>query len=232
MHRQANGVPACFLIKYFYCNQPLEGLLQSRNEQVSDCLHTTSGSFLSFAFVLGDRNGGLLMKTNNSEYELIGEEDGKLIVKVKHMGNQVTTITKVEGNIIFDFDHQQYNSDHRNERHQDKFFAVSLEDPDINAIDILADRYSMEITSVYGKDHLLDMLIRNEDKQLRQQLVKQLPDALDTLTSKQRYAVLSYYCMGLRKKQIANNMGISNVMAGRHIKAGLTKLRQFYGIKK
>lgn len=123
MHRQANGVPACFLIKYFYCNQPLEGLLQSRNEQVSDCLHTTSGSFLSFAFVLGDRNGGLLMKTNNSEYELIGEEDGKLIVKVKHMGNQVTTITKVEGNIIFDFDHQQYNSDHRNERHQDKFFG-------------------------------------------------------------------------------------------------------------
>lgn len=232
MHRQANGVPACFLIKYFYCNQPLEGLLQSRNEQVSDCLHTTSGSFLSFAFVLGDRNGGLLMKTNNSEYELIGEEDGKLIVKVKHMGNQVTTITKVEGNIIFDFDHQQYNSDHRNERHQDKFFAVSLEDPDINAIDTLADRYSMEITSVYGKNHLLDVLIRNEDKQLRQQLVKQLPDALDTLTSKQRYAVLSYYCMGLRKKQIANNMGISNVMAGRHVKAGLTKLRQFYGIKK
>lgn len=172
------------------------------------------------------------MKANNTEYELIGEKDGKLIVRVKHMSNQLTTITKVEGNIIFDFDHQQYNSDHRNERHQDKFFATPLEDPDINAVDTLADRYSMEITSVYGNDHLLDMLIKNEDDQLRQQLIKQLPDALDTLTSKQRYAVLSYYCMGFRKKQIANNMGISNVMAGRHVKAGLAKLRQFYRIKK
>ena len=171
------------------------------------------------------------MKTDNSEYELIGEKDGKLIVRVKHMGNQITTITKVEGNIIFDFDHQQYNSDHRNERHQDKFFASSLEDPDINAIDTLADRSSMEITSVYGKNHLLDALIEKGDGQMRQQLIKQLPDALDTLTPKQRYAVLSYYCLKLRKRQIANNMGISNVMAGRHVKAGLAKLRQFYGIK-
>jgi RNA polymerase sigma factor (sigma-70 family) len=172
------------------------------------------------------------MKADNSEYQLIGEKDGNLIVRVKHMDNQLTTITKVEGNIIFDFDHQQYNSDHQNKRHQDKFFATSLEDPDINVIDTLADRYSMEVTSVYGKDHLLDMLIKNEDDQLRQRLIKQLPDALDTLTSKQRYAVLSYYCMGLRKKQIANNMSISNVMAGRHVKAGLAKLRQFYRIKK
>lgn len=172
------------------------------------------------------------MKINNSEYELIGEENGKLIVRVKHMGNQVATVTKAEGNIIFDFDHQQYNSDHRNERHQDKFFATSLEDPDINAIDTLADRYSMEVTSVYGKDHLLDMLVKNEDDHLCQRLIKQLLEALDTLTSKQRYAVLSYYCMGLRKKQIANNMSISNVMAGRHVKAGLAKLRQFYRIKK
>ena len=171
------------------------------------------------------------MKTDNSEYELIGEKDGKLIVRVKHMGKQVTTITKAQGNIVFGFNHDQYNSDHRNERHQDKFFATSLEDPDINAIDTLADRYSMEITSVYGKDYLLDMLIKNEDNQLRQQLANQLPDALKTLTVKQRYAVLSYYCLKLRKRQIANNMGISNVMAGRHVKAGLAKLRQFYGIK-
>ena len=33
------------------------------------------------------------MKTSNSEYELIGEENGKLVVRVKHMGNQVITIT-------------------------------------------------------------------------------------------------------------------------------------------
>ncbi|KRN28308.1 DNA-directed RNA polymerase specialized sigma subunit [Lactobacillus selangorensis] len=117
------------------------------------------------------------MKTNNSEYELIGEEDGKLIVKVKHMGNQVTTITKVEGNVVFDFDHKQYNSDHRNERHQDKFFANSQDDPAINAIDTIADRNSMEITSVYTKDNLLDSLIEKEGQQQRQQLIVQLPAA-------------------------------------------------------
>ena len=194
-------------------------------------LHTTSGSFCPLPSFRETGMEVLLMKTDNSEYELIGEKDGKLIVRVKHMGKQVTTITKAQGNIVFDFNHDQYNSDHRNERHQDKFFATSLEDPDINAIDTLADRYSMEITSVYGKDHLLDMLIKNEDNQLRQQLANQLPDALKTLTVKQRYAVLSYYCLKLRKRQIANNMSISNVMAGRHVKAGLAKLRQFYGIK-
>ena len=194
-------------------------------------LHTTSGSFCPLPSFRETGMEVLLMKTDNSEYELIGEKDGKLIVRVKHMGKQVTTITKAQGNIVFDFNHDQYNSDHRNERHQDKFFATSLEDPDINAIDTLADRYSMEITSVYGKDHLLDMLIKNEDNQLRQQLANQLPDALKTLTVKQRYAVLSYYCLKLRKRQIANNMVISNVMAGRHVKAGLAKLRQFYGIK-
>ena len=194
-------------------------------------LHTTSGSFCPLPSFRETGMEVLLMKTDNSEYELIGKKDGKLIVRVKHMGKQVTTITKAQGNIVFDFNHDQYNSDHRNERHQDKFFATSLEDPDINAIDTLADRYSMEITSVYGKDHLLDMLIKNEDNQLRQQLANQLPDALKTLTVKQRYAVLSYYCLKLRKRQIANNMGISNVMAGRHVKASLAKLRQFYGIK-
>ena len=194
-------------------------------------LHTTSGSFCPLPSFRETGMEVLLMKTDNSEYELIGEKDGKLIVRVKHMGKQVTTITKAQGNIVFDFNHDQYNSDHRNERHQDKFFATSLEDPDINAIDTLADRYSMEITSVYGKDHLLDMLIKNEDNQLRQQLANQLPDALKTLTVKQRYAVLSYYCLKLRKRQIANNMSISKVMAGRHVKAGLAKLRQFYGIK-
>ena len=171
------------------------------------------------------------MKTNNTEYELIGEEDGKLIVRVKHMGTQVTTITKAQGDIVFDFNHDQYNSDHRNERHQDKFFATSLEDPDINAIDTLADRYSMEITSVYGKDHLFDMLIKKEDHQSRQMLTEQLPAALATLTDKQKYAVTQYYCNGTKKNQIAKEMGISKVMAGRHMKAAIKKLRQFYDIE-
>jgi hypothetical protein len=38
------------------------------------------------------------MKTNNSEYELVGEQGNKLIVRVKHMGNQTVVVTKAEGN--------------------------------------------------------------------------------------------------------------------------------------
>jgi sucrose-6-phosphate hydrolase SacC (GH32 family) len=129
------------------------------------------------------------MKTNNSEYELVGEQNNKLIVRVKHMGNQTVVITKAEGNVIFDFDHQQYNSDHRNERHQDKFFKQDPSDPDMNMMDTLADRGSIEVTSVYGKDNLLNQIIQKEDHQSRQMLAEQLPAALATLTDKQKYAL-------------------------------------------
>lgn len=172
------------------------------------------------------------MKNRNSEYELIGEQNGKLIVRVKHTDNQKIIITKEQGNVVFDFNHEQYNSDHRNERHQDKFFATSPDDPNVNAIDTLTDRRSMEITSVYSKDNLLDSLIDKEDQQHRQQLIAQLPAALATLTNKQRDAIRDHYYKGLKKKQIAAKMGISPTMAGRHVKAGLAKLRQFYRIKK
>lgn len=168
------------------------------------------------------------MKNRNSEYELIGEQNGKLIVRVKHIDNQKIIITKEQGNVVFDFNHEQYNSDHRNERHQDKFFATSPDDPDVNAIDTLTDRRSMEITSVYSKDNLLDSLIDKEDQQHRQQLIAQLPAALATLTNKQRDAIRDHYYKGLKKKQIAAKMGISTTMAGRHVKAGLAKLRCFY----
>lgn len=171
------------------------------------------------------------MKSNNSEYELVGEKDNKLIVRVKHMGNQTVVITKAEGNIIFDLDHQQYNSDHRNERHQDKFFKQDPANPDMNMMDTLADRKSIEVTSIYGKDNLLDKIVEKEDRQSRQMLAEQLPTALATLTSKQKYAVIQYYCHGMKKNQIAKEMGISKVMAGRHVKAAIKKLRQFYGIE-
>ena len=167
------------------------------------------------------------MKNRNSEYELIGEQNGKLIVRVKHMGNQKIIITKEQGNVVFDFNHEQYNSDHRNERHQDKFFATLPDDPDVNAIDTLTDRRSMEITSVYSKDNLLDSLIDKED-QHRQQLTAQLTAALATLTNKQRDAIRDHYYKGLKKKQIAAKMGISPTMAGRHVKAELAKSRCFY----
>ncbi|WP_257591746.1 sigma-70 family RNA polymerase sigma factor [Lactobacillus crispatus] len=173
----------------------------------------------------------LLMNFNNSEYELVDEQDDKLIVRVKHMGNQTVVVTKAEGNIIFDLDHQQYNSDHRNERHQDKFFKQDPSNPDMNMMDSLADRESIEVTSVYGKDNFLDKIVEKEDRQSRQMLAEQLPAALATLTGKQKYTVTQYYCQGIKKNQIAKMMGISKVMAGRHVKAAIKKLRQFYDIE-
>lgn len=171
------------------------------------------------------------MKTNNSEYELVSEQNNKLIVRVKHMGNQTVVITKAEGNVIFDFDHQQYNSDHRNERHQDKFFKQDPSDPDMNMMDTLADRESIEVTSIYGEDSLLDKIVEKEGRQSRQMLAGQLSTALATLTNKQKYAVTQYYYNGVKKNQIAKKMGISKVMAGRHVKAAIKKLRQFYNIE-
>jgi RNA polymerase sigma factor (sigma-70 family) len=171
------------------------------------------------------------MKTNNSEYELVGEQNNKLIVRVKHMSNQTVVITKAEGNVIFDFDHQQYNSDHRNERHQDKFFKQDPSDPDMNMMDTLADRESIEVTSIYGEDSLLDKIVEKEGRQSRQMLAGQLSTALATLTNKQKYAVTQYYYNGVKKNQIAKKMGISKVMAGRHVKAAIKKLRQFYNIE-
>lgn len=171
------------------------------------------------------------MKTNNSEYELVGEHNNKLIVRVKHMGNQTVVITKAEGNVIFDFDHQQYNSDHRNERHQDKFFKQDPSDPDMNMMDTLADRESIEVTSIYGEDSLLDKIVEKEGRQSRQMLAGQLSTALATLTNKQKYVVTQYYYNGVKKNQIAKKMGISKVMAGRHVKAAIKKLRQFYNIE-
>lgn len=170
------------------------------------------------------------MKVNNSEYELIGEENGKLIVRVKHMGNRVATITKAEGNIIFDFDHQQYNSDHRFERHQDRFFASDPKNPNIDPLTELRDRSSIEVTSTYSHEHLLDSIIAVENTAERQRLVDQLPDALATLTDRQRYVVTRYYCDQIKKKVIAKEMGISAVMVGRHEKAAITKLRRFYKV--
>lgn len=171
------------------------------------------------------------MKTNNSEYELVGEQNNKLIVRVKQMGNQTVVITKAEGNVIFDFDHQQYNSDHRNERHQDKFFKQDPSDPDMNMMDTLADRESIEVTSIYGEDSLLDKIVEKEGRQSRQMLAGQLSTALATLTNKQKYAVTQYYYNSVKKNQIAKKMGISKVMAGRHVKAAIKKLRQFYNIE-
>lgn len=161
------------------------------------------------------------------DYVFVSENNNGIVIRVKATG-ETTTVTKAVGNIILDMSNNQYNSDHRFERHQDRFFASDPKNPNVDPLTELRDRFSIEVTSTYSNEHLLDSIIAVEDAAERQRLVDQLPDALATLTDRQRYVVTRYYCDQIKKKEIAKEMGISAVMVGRHEKAAITKLRHFY----
>ncbi|EJN54161.1 sigma-70 family RNA polymerase sigma factor [Lactobacillus gasseri] len=163
------------------------------------------------------------------DYVFVSENKNGIVVRVKATGETIT-VTKSVGNIILDMSNDQYNSDHRFERHQDRFFASDPKNPNIDPLTELRDRSSIEVTSAYGNEYLLDSIITVEDAVERQRLIDQLPDALATLTDRQRYVVTRYYCDQIKKKEIAKEIGISAVMVGRHAKAAITKLRRFYKV--
>ena len=96
----------------------------------------------------------------------------------------------------------------------------------------IGDRSSIEFTSTYSNEHLLDSIIAAEDAAKRQRLVDQLPDALATLTDRQRYVVTRYYCDQIKKKEIAKEMGISAMMVTKHEKSAIAKLQKFYQVNK
>lgn len=165
------------------------------------------------------------------DYAFVSENNNGIVVRVKATG-ETTTVTKAVGNIILDMSNAQYNSDHRFERHQDRFFASDPKNPNVDPLTKLRDRSSIEVTSTYDSEYLIDSIIAVEDAMERQRLVDQLPDALATLTDRQRYVVTRYYCDRIKKKKIAKEMGISAVMVGRHEKAAIAKLRSFYKVAK
>ncbi|MCZ3668184.1 sigma-70 family RNA polymerase sigma factor [Limosilactobacillus vaginalis] len=165
------------------------------------------------------------------DYVFVSKSKNGIVVRVKATG-ETTTVTKAVGNIILDMSNDQYNSDHRFERHQDHFFASDPKNPNVDPLNEIEDRSSIEVTSTYGNEYLIDSIIAVEDAMERQRLVDQLPHALATLTDRQRYVVTRYYCDRIKKKEIAKEMGISAVMVGRHEKAAIAKLRSFYKVAK
>ncbi|WP_279080597.1 sigma-70 family RNA polymerase sigma factor [Lactobacillus apis] len=165
------------------------------------------------------------------DYEVVSENNDTLVVRIKATG-KTTTVTKAVGDIILDVSNNQYNSDHRFERHQDRFFASNPENPNVDPLNEVSDRSSIEVTSTYGNEHLLDLIIEIQDELERQRLIKQLPDALATLTDKQRYVVIRNHCYHIKKKEIAKEMGISAMMVTKHDHIAIAKLRRFYGVTK
>lgn len=81
-------------------------------------------------------------------------------------------------------------------------------------------------------EHLLDSIIAVENAAERQKLINQLPDALATLTDKQRYVITHYYFNQIKKKEIAKEMGISDMMVTKHEKSAIIKLQKFYKVNK
>lgn len=166
-----------------------------------------------------------------TDYDIVAKSDDKIEVCIKAT-NQTITVTREVGEVILDLNNKQYNSDHRFDRHQDKFFNVPTNNEDINPINELADHSSIEFTSTYSNEHLLDSIIAVEDAAERQKLINQLPDALATLTDKQRYVITHYYFNQTKKKEIAKEMGISAMMVTKHEKSAIVKLQKFYKVNK
>lgn len=167
------------------------------------------------------------MNYKDQNYEIIAHQGNYYLIKDVRTGEELT-ITEEQGEVIFDFHRQQYNSNRRYRRHQDKFFHNKSIDPETSAIDALGDRSSMEVTAILNDDQILIDLIEREDKEKRNSLIKQIPNALAQLTEKQRDAITRHYLNGIKQKQIAEEDGVSEMAISKRIKGGISQLKNYF----
>ena len=59
-------------------------------------------------------------------------------------------------------------------------------------------------------------------------LIALLPEALATLTEKQRYVIQHYFFKGEQQKVIAKQMQVSPMMIHKHLESAKKRLRTFY----
>ncbi|AWI39913.1 hypothetical protein [Lactiplantibacillus plantarum] len=130
------------------------------------------------------------------DYEVVAKQDSGFTVRIKGKSGQTITVDEAVGEVILDLNNDQYNADHRFYRHQDSFFQAKSTEVEVDPFASLADRSSIEATSTYGQEPLLDQLIEKEDAKERTRLVALLPEALATLTEKQRYAIQHFFLNG------------------------------------
>lgn len=165
------------------------------------------------------------------DYEVVAKQAGEFTVRIKGKSDQTITVDEAVGEAILDINNDQYNSDHRFYRHQDLFFQSPSDDEIKNdSFNRLADRASIEATSTYGKEGILDQLIEQEDATEQNRLIGLLPEALTTLTKKQRYVVQHYFFKGEKQNVIAKQMRVSPTMVHKHLEVAKNKLRAFYEI--
>lgn len=87
-----------------------------------------------------------------TDYDIVAKSDNKIEVCIKAT-KQIITVTREVSEVILDLNNNQYNSDHRFERHQDKFFSSNPKNPDVDPLTEIGDRSSIEVTSTY-RGHL------------------------------------------------------------------------------
>lgn len=164
------------------------------------------------------------------DYEIVAKQDGEFVVRIKGKKGQTITVDEAVGEVILDLNNNQYNSDHRFYRHQDSFFQSSSDEESVenDSFSILADRASIEVTSTYSTEAILEQLIKQEDAAEKDRLIGLLPEALATLTDKQRYVIKHFFFKGEKQKVIAKQMQISPMMVHKHIEAAKKRLRTFY----
>lgn len=165
-----------------------------------------------------------------TDYEVVSEQDGEFTVRIKGKKGQTVTVDKAIGEVILDLNNDQYNSDHLFYRHQDSFFQSSSNEEDIenDSLNNLADRSSIEATSTYGKEAILDRLIEQENATEQNRLIGLLPEAFATLTDKQRYVIKHFFLKGEKQNVIAKQMQVSPMMVHKHLESAKKKLRTFY----
>lgn len=165
-----------------------------------------------------------------TDYEVVAKKDGEFTVRIKGKPGQTITVDEAIGEVILDINNDLYNSDHRFYRHQDSFFQSSANEEDIenDSLNNLADRSSIEATSTYGKEAILDRLIEQENATEQNRLIGLLPEALATLTDKQRSAIKHFFLKGEKQNVIAKQMQVSPMMVHKHLESAKKKLRTFY----
>lgn len=164
------------------------------------------------------------------DYEVVAKQDGEFVVRINGKKGQTITVDEAVGEVILDLNNDQYNSDHRFYRHQDSFFQSSSNEEGVenDSFSSLADRASIEATSTYGTEAILEQLIKQEDTAKQDRLIGSLPEALATLTDKQRYVIKHFFFKGEKQNVIAKQMQVSPMMVHKHLEAALKNLQKFY----
>lgn len=111
-----------------------------------------------------------------TDYEVVAKQDGEVTVRIKGKPGQTITVDEAIGEVILDINNDLYNSDHRFYRYQNSFFQSSANEEDIenDSLNSLADRSSIEATSTYGKEAILDQLIAQENEKLVRLLIEKI----------------------------------------------------------